>query len=107
MSVWDYHGLTIVNNRKKRSHSHIDALVKSKIPNTKKELQSFLGSCNYLSKFLKNFAHTAAPLYKRLKDNVSWNRDNSCNETFSALINLIKNTFDWQTKHSHPIQTIY
>ncbi|KII68629.1 Transposon Ty3-I Gag-Pol polyprotein [Thelohanellus kitauei] len=32
----DYHGLTIINNRIKRSHSHLGALVKWKIPNTKK-----------------------------------------------------------------------
>eukprot|EP00644_Phytophthora_capsici_P016779 jgi/Phyca11/131687/e_gw1.111.30.1 len=32
------------------------------VPSTKKQVQSFLGTCVYVSKFCKNFAELAAPL---------------------------------------------
>ena len=42
-------------------------IIEFKTPNTIKELQSFLGFANYYSKYIKDFANIAAPLYETLK----------------------------------------
>jgi hypothetical protein len=43
------------------------------IPKSKKELQSFLGFCNFYWQFIEKFSNTAAPLNKLTgKDNFNW-----------------------------------
>ena len=49
--------------------SAIDKLAQ---PTCKKELQMFLGMCNYYAKFVRDYAHTAAPLYDWLCKYVPW-----------------------------------
>jgi len=41
-------------------------------PKTVHELKSFLGLLNYYSKFIPNFSHMLAPLYKLLNKDVPW-----------------------------------
>lgn len=41
----------------------LDGIAKFKVPETVREVQSFLGTCSYYRKFVKNFAHIARPLY--------------------------------------------
>jgi len=46
-------------------------------PKNLKELQSFLGLCNYYRKFIKNFAGKMEPLRKLLKKNNGFIWDNT------------------------------
>ncbi|XP_014214167.1 uncharacterized protein K02A2.6-like [Copidosoma floridanum] len=61
----DEHGLHV-------AQSKIDAIINMKTPTNIKELQSFLGACNYYSRFIKNYAQIMSPLYKLLKKDVEW-----------------------------------
>jgi hypothetical protein len=41
-------------------------------PTDVSELRALLGTYNYYRKFIKNFAHKAAPLNRLLQNNVPW-----------------------------------
>ena len=47
----------------------MDAVLKCPYPKNIKEVQSFIGMCNYYSSFIKNFSSLFSPLYKLLKKN--------------------------------------
>ena len=48
------------------------AIDKSPVPTYVRDLQVFLGMCNYYAKFLKSFAHQATPLYASFRKDTSW-----------------------------------
>ncbi|KII72736.1 Transposon Tf2-9 polyprotein [Thelohanellus kitauei] len=48
-------------------HENIKAVLDLKRPENKHELQAFLGSCNFYSRFVNNFSHISSPLYDILK----------------------------------------
>ena len=50
--------------------SKIDAIVHAPIPCDVKQLQSFIGMCNFYSRFIHNSASLMAPLYSLLKKDV-------------------------------------
>ena len=62
--------------------SAIDKLAQ---PTCKKELQMFLGMCNYYVKFVRDYAHTAAPLYELLRKDVHWGWTAARQHAFDAL----------------------
>jgi len=64
----------------------IAAMVNYPQPNTKKQLRSFLGLCNYYHPFIHGFSVTAAPLYGLLaKSNPTWNWGAAHETAFQAL----------------------
>ena len=58
-------GMTIDDERVKSIRDMPD-------PTNKKQLQSFLGVCNYFRSFIKNYADIAEPLYLLLRKNVKY-----------------------------------
>jgi hypothetical protein len=50
----------------------MDAIINCPYPKNVKEVQSFIGLCNYYSRFIKNFSTVFAPLYKLLQKNVQF-----------------------------------
>src|SRR5689334_5779181 len=50
-----------------------------------KELQSFLGLCNYYRRFVKNFSHIAQPLTALLKKECTWRWTDQAKEAFETL----------------------
>ena len=52
---------------------------------SKKDLQSFLGLCNYYRKFVKGFSHTAAPLNNLLKADQKFLWTDKCQHAFESL----------------------
>ena len=43
------------------------------VPKCKRELQVFLGMCNYYARFVDQYAKVATPLYALLRKSVEWN----------------------------------
>ena len=56
-----------------------------KAPSNVKEVQQFLGICNYYRKFIKGFAEIAVPLYNLLKIENKWNWTDECQKAFETL----------------------
>jgi hypothetical protein len=45
------------------------------LPDTRKKLQSFLGTTIYFSSFIPQFSTLSAPLHNMVKQNFSWGKD--------------------------------
>ena len=60
-------------------------------PSNEKELQALLGVCNYFQRFIKNFAHSTAPVYELLKKNATWEWTDRCENSFNELKSKLAN----------------
>ena len=65
--------------------SRIQSLKNMPYPTNKKQLQSFLGTCNYFRQFVENFADVAEPLYKLLRKNIPYKWTSSQSEAVDKL----------------------
>ena len=54
------------------------------IPNNKREVQQFIGFCNYYRRFILGFSAIARPLH-RLTGNVPWEWTEECTQAFETL----------------------
>ena len=61
------------------------ALVTYPVPKQSKDVRSFLGSCNYFRRFIKNYAARAAPLNKLLKQDSKFEWTQDCQTAFDDL----------------------
>lgn len=67
-----YVGLVLSKSGIKPDSEHVKAIVELGQPKSVKELQKFLGMCNYLSKFIPQYSKTTEPLRDLLKKEVVW-----------------------------------
>ena len=56
-----------------------------KEPTNAKEVQRFLGLCNYYRKFIKNFAEITSPLYALIRNETVWEWSEQCQAAFNKL----------------------
>ena len=54
-------------------------------PKNVKQLQQFLGLCNYYRKFIKDFAKIASQLFKLLQKENTWSWSEDCETAFKTL----------------------
>ena len=59
------------------------------IPTTSKELSSFLGLASYYRRFIKHFAHVAAPLHALIHKGKPWQWTTECTEAFFELKKML------------------
>ena len=64
-----YLGHLVGNGAIRLEQSKIEAVMSFPVPQTKKEVQAFLGVTGYYHKFIPNFATTAAPLTDLIRKN--------------------------------------
>ena len=69
--------------------SKTDAITKMSVPQSRTELQRFLGMVNYLSKFIPNLAEVTAPLRVLLKKDVVFKLQKSQLDVIEKLKTLI------------------
>ncbi|KAI4871629.1 hypothetical protein NFI96_008439, partial [Prochilodus magdalenae] len=60
-------------------------------PHTPTEVRAFLGLCSYYRKFIRNFAHHAAPLHALTEKNVSFQWTYQCQDSFDYLKQALSN----------------
>ena len=58
-------------------------------PNSVEELKSFLGTCSYYRKFIRDFEKVARPLSRLTEKNVVFKWDSECEISFSVLKNAL------------------
>ena len=63
----------------------INAVEEMKPPRNIKQLQQYLGLCNYYRRFIEKFSFIAAPLYGMLKKDMVWNWTKECQNAFDLL----------------------
>ena len=82
---------------------NIKAITECPSPTNLKELQSFIGLCNYYSRFLPNFSQLFAPLYKLLVKNAVFKWSEVENKCFSDIKIKFKNANIKNFDASYPI----
>ena len=95
----NYLGHVFDKNGVRMDSEKIRAILKAPKPTNIKQVQSFIGLCNYYNRFIINFSEVFAPLYKLLKKNSTfeWNSEqNKCFEIIKKLFttNLVLKSFD-------------
>ncbi|KII70617.1 Retrovirus-related Pol polyprotein from transposon 17.6 [Thelohanellus kitauei] len=83
-------GFIVSGNGLRPDMSNIEPILSWPTPSCKKDIKSFLGACNYYSKFIKNFANLAYPLYRLLRTDRVWKWDDECQKSFSSLKSHLK-----------------
>jgi len=63
----------------------IAAIKEWPVPKNIKDVQRFVGLCNYYRRFVKNFSNIAKPLHNLTKNNVKFIWDNKCEQAFNEL----------------------
>ncbi|XP_037787649.1 uncharacterized protein LOC119583248 [Penaeus monodon] len=83
----NYLGVVLGENVIKPPEDKIKAIELMPLPDTKKELRSFIGTISYYRKFIPKFANISAPMDELLKKNSS-NKLNWNNEQVSSFLEL-------------------
>ena len=65
-------GYRITQDGMKMDEARVKAIEQMPYPENKRQLQSFLGACNYFRIFVRQFAKTAEPLYELLRKDVKF-----------------------------------
>jgi len=55
------------------------------LPQMVKDIQKFLGFCNFYHQFVKDYSHIARPLFNLTKKETPWNWTTECNTAFETL----------------------
>ncbi|CAF0856937.1 unnamed protein product [Brachionus calyciflorus] len=63
----------------------VNAIEEFKQPSSVNEIQRFLGLCGAYRRFVREFAHIAAPMHKLLKKDSKWNWSQECQTSFEEL----------------------
>ena len=69
----NFYGETYTTDGHKPAQNKITAIVKMPSPTSKKEVQSFIGMINYLTKFSPRFTELAEPIRELVKEKVPFN----------------------------------
>ena len=83
----EYFGFIIIGNGLKADPVKTQAIWDWTTPKTKKEIQFFLGFCNFYRRFIVGFSRTAKPLYEcsQKKYNGEWEWGEKEQEEFDGL----------------------
>ena len=83
------YGKTYTTDGCKHAQNKITAIIKMPPPGSKKEVQSFIGMVNYLTKFLLRLTKLSEPIRELIKEKVPFNWGPEHQESFNMLKNRI------------------
>ena len=72
-------------------HSKIKAIQELPPPKTRKEVMSFLGRLNYISRFIAQSTVVCEPIFKPLKKDAPTKWTEECQTTFDVIKNFLSN----------------
>src|ERR1700720_1578554 len=81
----EYLGLIISHRQAEMDSVKIAGVAKWPIPNSKKEIQSFLGFTNFYRQFIEGFSHLAHPLFDLTWNNSIWHWTETENKAFDHI----------------------
>ena len=82
----EYLGIIITEGRLKMDPAKLTAITNWPIPRTVKQLQAFLGFCNFYRQFFKDYSHKAHPLFHLTKKDVPFLWQQPQETAFHSLI---------------------
>ena len=80
-----YLGHIISKDHVRTAPCNTEKVSTSPVPKTVKNIQSFLGMCNYYKKFIENYSQIASPMYKLLQKDIPFEWTKDCQEAFDKL----------------------
>jgi hypothetical protein len=83
----EYLGLIILHNHIEMDPVKVEGITEWPRPTKVKDVQAFLGFCNFYRRFIQDFSKIAQPLYDLTQKNFEWNWSGKCKEAFTALKN--------------------
>jgi hypothetical protein len=82
-------GHVVKNNSVAMDPAKIESIKNWNNPMNIKQLQQFLGLCNYYKRFVENFSKIASPLFNLLKKDTKYDWDVSCQSSFDELKRIL------------------
>ena len=82
----EYLGLIITEGQIKMDPAKVKGITDWPTPRTVKQVQAFLGFCNFYRRFIKNFSDVARPLFDLTKKGVAFLWTQSQTTSFQTLI---------------------
>ena len=86
-----YLGYIFDSNGVSPNPDKIKAIIDAPTPSNLKEVQSFIGLCNFYSRFIRNFSTLLSPLYRFMKKNTKFIWNSSHDKCVNTVKNLFKN----------------
>ncbi|CAC5371443.1 unnamed protein product [Mytilus coruscus] len=80
-----YLGHTVSKNGISSNPKIVESVSKWQVPNSVKEVQQFLGLCNYYRQFVHKFSEITSPLSRLTMENVPFNWSSECQSSFEIL----------------------
>ena len=68
----DFSGFVVSASGIEKQPEKIEAITNWPTPKCAKDIRAFLGICGFYQRFIKNFAHIAAPMTELMKSTVPW-----------------------------------
>lgn len=87
-----YLGFIITTEGLKTDPKKIEGINKFPQPNNVKNIQSFMGMCNYYRRYIKNYAHLAKPLYNLCKKDSEFVWNEKCESAFQEFKQILTNS---------------
>jgi hypothetical protein len=81
----EYLGLIISKGEICMDPIKLKAIQEWPLPQTVKDIQKFLGFCNFYCQFVKDYSHIARPLFNLTKKETLWNWTTECEMAFETL----------------------
>jgi hypothetical protein len=81
----EYLGLIISEGEIRMDPVKLRAIQEWPLPQTVKDIQKFLGFCNFYRRFVKDYSHITRPLFNLTKKETPWNWTTECNTAFKTL----------------------
>src|SRR5882672_9563944 len=81
----EYLGLIISEGELRMDPVKLKAIDEWPLPKTVKDVQKFLGFCNFYRRFVKDYSTIARPLFNLTKQNTAWLWTSECNNAFTRL----------------------
>jgi len=81
----EYLGMIIGNGEIKMDPKKVNAITKWPTPNTVKDVQQFLGFCNFYRNFIQDFAKTARPMWNLTQKEKPWNWGKNKEKAFTTI----------------------
>ena len=104
LSHLDYLGHTISGQGIKPSKKKIEAVVEWPKPHTVKQVQSFLGFCNFYRRYVPKYSQISNPLYNLKKKDVKFDWNLECKNAFQQLKHLLTTNPVLRTAKTGPTQ---